>query len=81
MSCKVCRHTVQRVNDGEPAARWCPRCGTIGEDCGVPDHEAPMLVERAMVAIIRLEDESSTVEQRKQIARTLRETVGLPLDP
>lgn len=40
--CPTCGVTMQRVNEGvNPVTWWCPRCGTLKMDKGVPDHEKP----------------------------------------
>lgn len=80
MSCRVCSHTIQRVNDGDsPRVFWCPRCGSLGMPNGVPDHEAPMLVERIRRTITRLEDPVLGIDtsQFDDLLRTLKETIGV----
>lgn len=47
MPCQSCDHTMQRVNDGHPPTFWCPRCGTLKMEGGVPEFEEPKLVNRA----------------------------------
>ena len=40
--CPTCSHAVQRVNEGTgPVTWWCPRCGTLKIDKGVPESERP----------------------------------------
>jgi len=44
--CPICEATMQRVNsDNRPAAWWCPRCGTLKYDRGVPDYESPRFIK------------------------------------
>lgn len=47
--CPTCGVTIQKVNDGIPRVWWCPRCGTIKSEGGVPEHEAP----RFLAAVLR----------------------------
>jgi hypothetical protein len=45
MPCPACDHTMQRVNEGtNPKVFWCPRCGTIKSEPGVPEFESPRIV-------------------------------------
>lgn len=46
---------------------------------GVPDHEAPMLVERIRRTITRLEDPVLGIDtsQFDDLLRTLKETIGV----
>ena len=42
MACNNCDHTMQ--NTGENGGRqvyWCPRCGTLKTQGGVPEYETP----------------------------------------
>lgn len=76
MSCRVCEHTIQRIS---PEYFWCPRCGCLVAPHGVPDHEAPMLVERVRRTISRLEDPVLGIDtsQFDDLLRTLKETIGV----
>ena len=48
MACPTCNHTMQSVGEIELGWRiyWCQRCGTLKTKGAIPEHEAPMLVER-----------------------------------
>lgn len=43
MSCTTCGHTIEQVING---IWWCPRCGTLKIEGGVPSESEPMLVQR-----------------------------------
>jgi hypothetical protein len=51
--CPTCGVTIQKVNDGIPRVWWCPRCGTIKSEGGVPEHEAPSFIRSALMALAR----------------------------
>jgi hypothetical protein len=55
MPCPTCDHTLQHVNNGEPRVFWCPRCGTLKTEHGVPEYEVPKLIQRIDVFLCRLE--------------------------
>lgn len=76
MSCRVCEHTIHRIS---PEYFWCQRCGCLVAPHGIPDHEAPMLVERVRRTIARLEDPSLGIDtsQFDDMLRTLKETIGV----
>jgi hypothetical protein len=38
---------MQKVNEGVPPVFWCPFCGTIKIENGVPEFESPSIVMRA----------------------------------
>lgn len=47
--CPTCGVTMQKVNGGtNPKVFWCPRCGTLKMEGGVPDHEAPRILATMM---------------------------------
>lgn len=76
MSCRVCEHTIQRIS---PEYFWCPRCGCLVAPHGVPDHEAPMLVERVRRVIKRLESpDVSDIggDPIDLVLEVLKETIG-----
>lgn len=75
MPCKVCDHTIQRVCDEGPF--WCPRCGTLHDDRGVPDFEPPMIVERVAMMIGRLDNPLLDTCLFDDVNMLLKETIGL----
>jgi hypothetical protein len=48
MPCPTCAHPMRAAGENKVATLfWCPRCGTLCEDCGVNGFAtAPKLVER-----------------------------------
>ena len=47
---------MQKVNDGVPTVWWCPRCGTLKFDKGVPDHEAPRFLKCVLTNLQHVND-------------------------
>lgn len=91
MPCATCQHTIQRVNDGDnPRVFWCPRCGTIKLEGGVPESEEPMLVARcrAVDASLTPNRTNTASPERaycvaRQPIRAMREALGqqhIPVD-
>ena len=55
--CPTCGHTIQRVNEGiNPITFWCPRCGTLKVDKGVPDSEAPYFMKTVVRSLVNVDD-------------------------
>lgn len=78
MACRTCDHTMQRVNEGvNPKVFWCPRCGTLKMEPGVPKFEEPKIVQRAFFLweaaadawrMIEPQGEGATVRERLAVA-------------
>lgn len=49
--CPTCGVTMQKVNDGVPRTFWCPRCGTLKMEGGMPEHEAPRFLRTALLCL------------------------------
>ena len=56
MPCPTCNCTVQKVNDGVPRVFWCPTCGTLVMEGGVPDHEVPSFYKRTKAQAVHVRD-------------------------
>lgn len=79
MPCKVCDHTLHRLTGGPWGWLWCPRCGTLYREQGVPLYEAPMLVSRVKRLIARMDNPLLDTSLFEDVTLPLRESVGLPL--
>jgi len=81
MSCPTCDATMQRVNEGvNPKVWWCPRCGSIKSEPGVPECETPKIVERAKSLCRGMRDFRTSADDLALALRTLEESVLLPDD-
>ena len=69
--CPTCGVTMQKVNDGVPTVWWCPRCGTLKFDKGVPDHEAPRILTTVLRNLEHYDDTAGRKEEPGPICGVL----------
>lgn len=60
--CPTCGVTMQKINDGVPRSFWCPRCGTLKMEGGVPDHESPRFLHIVLRNLTNYDDSIARTE-------------------
>jgi hypothetical protein len=53
MACQTCDHTMQSITQG---VFWCPRCGTLKFESGVPQWERPSFLRTIMANLKHCDD-------------------------
>lgn len=53
MACQVCDHTMQSITGG---IFWCPRCGTLKFEMGVPQWESPRTLKTILLNLHNCDD-------------------------